>query len=82
VSDSRLLHFLFALAQDPIRASEFRRDPETALSGVDLSAEQQEALRSRDPSKIRAALVERPLDQDLLFLTWLGSLADEPVSDP
>ena len=82
MSDSRLLHFLFALAQDPIRASEFRRDPEAALAGVDLSAEQQEALRSRDPSRIRAALVERPLDQDLLFLTWLGSLTDEPVSEP
>ena len=82
MSDPRLLHYLFALAQDPLRASEFRRDPETALAGVDLSPEQQEALRSRDPSRIRAVLVDRPLDQDLLFLTWLGSLTDEPVSEP
>lgn len=82
MSDTRLLHFLFALAQDPMRAREFRRDPEAALAGVDLSADQQEALRSRDSSRIRAALVERPLDQDLLFLTWLGSLTDEPVSEP
>jgi len=61
-----------------MRVIEFRRDPDAMLTAADLSAEQREALRSRDPSRIRAALVERPIDHDLLLLSWLGSISDSP----
>ena len=77
MSDTRLLRYLLELAQDPIRARDFRADPDRALAGADLSPAQRDVLRSRDPSQIRAALVERPVEDDLLFLSWLGSIADD-----
>ena len=77
MSDTRLLHYLFDLAQDPLRARAFRADPDRALADVDLSEEQRDAMRSRDPSRIRAALVERSADQDLLLLAWLGAVTEE-----
>ena len=77
MSDTRLLRFILELAQDPVRARQFRADPDSTMAGADLSPEQQDVLRSRDPSRIRAALVEGPVDHDLLMLAWLGPLAHE-----
>lgn len=48
------------------------------MAGVDLSPAQREVLRSGDPAQIRAALAERPVEDDLLLLSWLGSIADDP----
>ena len=77
----RLRNYLFELAQDPIRARAFREDPDRALADADLSPQQREVLKSRDPSRIRAALADRPAEDDLLFLSWLGSIADDPDAE-
>jgi hypothetical protein len=82
MSDPRLLQYLIGLAQDPVRAIEFREDPDAALAAANLSSEQRDVLKSRDPSRIRAALADRPAEDDLLFLSWLGSIADEPDAEP
>jgi hypothetical protein len=77
VHDPRLLRYLLELAQDPLLAREFRTNPDLAMSRVDLSPAQRDVLRSGDPAQIRAALAERPVEDDLLLLSWLGSIADD-----
>ena len=71
-----LLRYLLDLAQDPIRAQRFRSDPDAAMAGTNLSPEQKAILRSRDDARIRAALVDRPIEQDLMLFAWLGLLQD------
>lgn len=58
--DSRLADFLIALSTDPRRMDGFEADPDTAMAAAGLSATERDAVRSRDPRRIRAALKTRP----------------------
>ena len=68
---------LVELAEDPLRALEFKANPDPMLKGAGLSKEEEEALRSRNANRIRGLLAEPPPEQDLLLLTWFGSILDE-----
>ena len=74
------LRLLIELAQDPLLERAFKADPDSMMALLDLSAEERQALASRDPARIRALLTESPPDRDWLLLAWFGSLADE--ADP
>lgn len=69
-----LLRYLLELAEDPIRARRFRADPDADLALTDLTVEQKAILRSREPARLRAALVGTPPEGDLVLLAWLASL--------
>lgn len=71
------LQLLVGLAEDPLRAREFRDHPEALLGGAGLSEEEEQAVRGRDASRIRALLAEEPPEHDLMLLTWLGSILED-----
>jgi len=56
VAENRLRKFLEDLAQDPQKWAEFKVDPGRAMSQAGLSKAEQDALRSRDPERLRSAL--------------------------
>jgi hypothetical protein len=50
-----LAHLLIELSQDTEKREEFRRDPSSFLANHTLSAEQLDAILSRDPHLLRSA---------------------------
>jgi hypothetical protein len=52
----QLKNFLVDLASDPERMKRFSQDPNTELESTGLSADEKDAVLSRDASRLRAAL--------------------------
>lgn len=49
-------NFVMKLATDPKALSSYRRDPDAALKAAGLSRVEEEAMKSKNPGRIRAAL--------------------------
>ena len=56
----KLREFLVGLATDPAKLGQFIKDPDSAMHGADLSADEQTVLKSGDPGAIYARLGGRP----------------------
>ena len=48
--------FIAKLSKDPKKAAQFRKDPDGAMKGHDLSAKDKEVLRTKNTEKIRKHL--------------------------
>lgn len=48
--------FMIELSKDAVKMEEFWRDPDAFLATADLTAEEKDVLRSRDPERIQALL--------------------------
>lgn len=48
--------FIAKLSKDPKKAEQFKKDPDAAMKGADLSAEDRAVLRTKDTKKIRKHL--------------------------
>lgn len=53
-----LIPFLESLVEDPDALEAFRQDAETAVQDAGLSEEEQEIILSRDPKRIRDAVLD------------------------
>jgi hypothetical protein len=49
-------HFISKLSKDSKKAEHFRKDPDAAMAGEDLSDEDRKVLRTKDNDKIRKHL--------------------------
>jgi hypothetical protein len=49
-------HFISKLSTDPKKAEHFKKDPDAAMAGEDLSPEDKAVLRTKDSEKIRKHL--------------------------
>ena len=49
-------NFIAKLSRDPKKAEHFRKDPDAAMKGEDLSPEDKAVLRTKDSEKIRKHL--------------------------
>jgi hypothetical protein len=54
---NELTNFLIELSSDPGARARFQEEPETAMSAAGLSEEQQAAVLSEDPNRIRDAIL-------------------------
>jgi len=48
--------FIAKLSKDPKKAGQFRKDPDSAMKGEDLSSKDKAVLRTKDSEKIRKHL--------------------------
>lgn len=49
-------NFIAKLSKDPKKAAQFKKDPDAAMKGAGLSAEDKAVLRTKDSKKIRKHL--------------------------
>lgn len=71
------LDLLIELAEDPLRARKFKANPAPDLRRAGLSKEEKDALRSRDPARIRAVMAAESPERDWMLLSWLTSLTQD-----
>jgi hypothetical protein len=69
---TNLADFLDRLARDPDLLAAFRADKAGTMTEYGVSAEQQEAILSGDPDRIRAALGDELLDDHGLDVGWFS----------
>jgi hypothetical protein len=48
--------FIATISKDPKKVAQFRKDPDSAMKGHDLSEKDKEVLRTKDTEKIRKHL--------------------------
>jgi len=68
---------LWDLHHDPLGAVRFRNDPDQALAGYALTAEEQRLVKSLD---VRA-MAERGADQMLLFVSFIALSGFDQVGE-
>lgn len=59
--------FVNELSQDPEKLERFKADPDAAMAGTDLSAEDKAVLRTKDAQKISSYLGEAGFAAALLI---------------
>ncbi|MFN8474705.1 MAG: hypothetical protein U0822_21115 [Anaerolineae bacterium] len=65
---ANLIPFLENLVEDPEALADFQDDPELAVANADLSPDEQAAILSRDPQRIRdvvMAEIQASTDADI-----------------
>ena len=78
---NEFIRYMIELGNDPDRVARLRSDPDAELADADLSEEEKEIIRSRDPVRIRSAMVTRTTAVEVSALAWLTWLSHNTEAD-
>jgi hypothetical protein len=78
---SEFVQYMIELGSDPDRVARLKSQPDAELAGTDLSEEEKEIVKSRDPARIRSAMVADTATVEVSALAWLSWLSHDREAD-